>query len=414
MRTYTDDQIKFILKLRKGGKSLKEITKEFNSTYNENKTPKAMESLIFRYEDIDFSYDSNIQNIKQAFRDRKNKAKISKNYKEILEDSLSKEDFLSEFSKIMKETPLAVHKKQPKVPSKKKTKRAIIMHLSDTHFQAMIDEEELGGLNKYTEVEEARRLAFFTREVGEYKKKYRDETELYIVLNGDIGQGIIHDAESTPVMTTQFAAMVHLLTQSISYLSNKFKKVNVITTPGNHLRFMHKSNKGRQTVQKWDGFHTITYIALKGALVNHKNVSFIIPKTPYVYTKILGHNFFITHGDTVITPGNVGKTINSENIKNKINDLKDSLGPIDVIMMGHVHVATHQILNNSTHLVVNGCMSGVDGFAQSIGILHSIPVQQLFEVTEKAAVGDMRFVRLAEADKQKELDLIITPHVGKF
>jgi predicted phosphodiesterase len=158
----------------------------------------------------------------------------------------------------------------------------------------------------------------------------------------------------------------------------------------------------------------MNHIALRYALSNHKNVNFEVPITPYALTDIMGHKFLILHGDTTLSAGNIGKNISTESIKNKVNDLMSGLGRIDVVVMGHLHVPTYTILNNGAELIVNGSMSGIDEYCQSLGIMKNIPSQQMFEVTENYAVGDMRFVRLLEADKKPELEKIIEPFKGLF
>jgi hypothetical protein len=86
------------------------------------------------------------------------------------------------FNDVLKNNPIKIHKPLKSISKKTKTKRTIVAHLSDTHFQAQIDREEMGGLNGYGSTEEARRLAFFMREVAQYKLHYRDETDLVLVL----------------------------------------------------------------------------------------------------------------------------------------------------------------------------------------------------------------------------------------
>ncbi len=412
--SYTDEQIKWILEKATSELTWKEIATAFEKKFGVKKSWNAIRLTYKLYEGYELSQDEMIKNIRSTHSAKKVKAELAKENKAIL-DSLDKsEEMLESFENILKNNPIKVHKPVKFKKSKSKTERVIVMHLSDTHFQAQIDEEEMAGLNKYTSIEEARRLAFFTKEVGEFKEEYRNNTELVLVCNGDLGQGIIHDIESTPPITTQFSAMLHLLSQSISYLSTKFKKVKVICTVGNHLRMMHKSNKGRQTKEKWDNYATMLHVALKYALASHKNIEFDIPIAPFAYVDILGHKFFITHSDTILSIGYPGKSINVERAKNKINDLKEGIGHIDVVMVGHVHVDTKQILINNVTLLTNGSMSGIDPFALSIGITKSLPTQQVFEVTKEHAVGDMRSIHLNQADKMKELDKIVEPFKGKF
>lgn len=413
MAAWTEEEIRFVLGQNEKGLTKAEISEKYKEKFGLNRSRNSIKHCIETYSDYDLSEEVHVENVRKLHSTRKSKSKVAKENKALLDYIDSQDSFLKEFKEILENNPPIIY--EPfSVPSKKITERVIVMHLSDTHFQADIDEEEMGGINKYGPVEEARRLAFFTREVANYKIQHREETELVIALNGDLLQGVIHDQESTPAMTTQMAAGMHLLTQAISFLASEFKKVRVICTTGNHARMMHKGNKGRQTRQKWDSFATILHVGLKYALKSHKNVEFEIPAAPYAYVDILGHKFFFTHSDTVLSVGYPGKSINVERAKNKINDLKEGIGHIDAVCVGHVHVDTKQILPNGVVLLTNGSLSGVDEFALSIGITSNNPTQQIFEVTRDHVVGDLRSVQVLQADKEEELDEIIEPFRGKF
>lgn len=413
MATWTEKEIRFVLEQHEEGLSRSEITEEYKVKFGKKRSTNSIKHCIDTYGDYDLTEENHIDSLKKLHSTRKSKSRVAKENKIILDYLENNEKFLQEFKELLKKNPPIIYE-PVKVSSKKSTKRVVVMHLSDTHFQAGIDEEEMGGINKYGNIEEARRLAFFTREVVNYKKQHRNETELVIALNGDLIQGVIHDQESTAAVTTQVAAAMHLLTQSISYLASEFKNVKVVCTTGNHARMMHKGNKGRQTREKWDSFATILHVGLKYALKSHKNVQFDIPVAPYAYIDILGHKFLFTHSDTVLNVGYPGKSINVQNAKNKINDLKEGIGHIDAVCVGHVHVDTKQILPNGVVLLTNGSLSGVDEFALSIGITSNNPTQQVFEVTEKHVVGDLRSVQVLEADNDETLDELIEPFVGKF
>lgn len=413
MAAWTEEQIQFVLNKHEEGLSRSEIVEEYQEEFETKRTSNSIKHCIDTYKDYNLSEEVHIDSLKKLHSTRKAKSKVAKENKVILENIVQKEEFLREFEALLETNPPIIY--EPfQVNSKKTTERVIVMHLSDTHFQAQIDEDEMGGINKYGNIEEARRLAFFTREVANYKKQHREETELVIAMNGDLIQGIIHDQENTPAITTQVAASLHLLTQSISFLASEFKKVKVVCTVGNHARMMHKGNKGRQTREKWDSFATILHVGLKYALKGHKNVDFEIPTAPYAYIDILGHKFLFTHSDTVLSVGYPGKSINVENAKNKINDLKEGIGHIDAVCVGHVHVDTKQILPNGVVMLTNGSLSGLDPFALSIGITSNNPTQQIFEVTKDHVVGDLRSVQVKEADSEEELDEIIEPFNGKF
>lgn len=413
MELVTDSEVAFIVELKDKGFTWHEISEKVTKKFGINRSSDSVRNSYRRYSEVESTPLSMVRNIKDAHRARKAKSIAAKDNKVLIENQIRQEDFLTEFEAILKNNKPVLYK-PTKIPSKKPTKRVVVMHLSDMHFQAQIDEGEMGGLNKYTSTEEARRLAFFTKEVADFKLTHRNETELLIAINGDILQGVIHDLESTPAITTQVSATMHLLSQSISYLAGSYKKVRVVCTSGNHERMMHKSNKGRQTREKWDSYSTIVYAGLRIALASHKNVEFVIPETPYAYIDILGHKYLITHSDTVLNIGYPGKSIDIQRAKNVINDLKEGIGNIDVVLVGHVHVDCKNILPNGTVLMSNGSMSGIDEFALSLGITANNPTQQMFEVTADHAVGDMRSIKLANADKNKELEKIIKPFQGKF
>ena len=413
MAAWTEEEIKYVLEQDEKGIARREIAKLFNGKFGAKRTGNSIKHCIDTYQGYDLSEEVHIDSLKRLHSTRKSKSKVAKENKVILEEMITQEAFLEEFKLVLKDSKFKIHPKVKKA-TKKKFNRTIVAHISDTHFGADIDVEEMGGLNGYTNVEEARRLALFVKEVGNYKIEHRKDTDLVIALNADIIQGMIHNIDTTTPLTSQFSRALHLLSQVISYLANEFSSVKVICTTGNHGRAMHRPDKGRPTKNRWDGYSTMLNIALEYALKPFKNVTFDIPVTPYWYGKIRGHNYFIVHSDAVLSTGSIGKTVSVDVIKNKVNDLAAGIGPIDVVLAGHTHIPLATILNNGTTLLCNGNLSGVDEFCLSIGIVTNHPSQQLFEVTDKYCVGDLRNVMVLDADNDESLDKIISPFKGKF
>jgi hypothetical protein len=416
MNKYTPEMIKFVLDAKDSGLTYKQVTKQFNEKFNLNKTSNALRKVYNSYVDVDFDEETLEKAAKAQYRASAMNSRLRKINKAVIQDTVYKEDFIDSLKDVLDNNPPKIHKPVKTKKSKKKTKRTIVAHVSDTHIGCCIRKEEMDNVNEFNPTVAARRFAYYFKQVAEYKPEHRDETDLVMVLNGDLVAGIIHDQEwGVLPMTTQFSLALSIFTQGISYLAQQFNNVRVICTTGNHGRYMHKSNKGRVSNAKWDGFDVNIYIALEYALKSHKNVSFQIPETPYAKFEIQGHKFFATHGDTVVSVGNVSKTINIHRIKDQLNDISSALGEkVDVALIGHIHKATWQTLDNGTELLINGTLSGTDGFAQSIGILHNNPSQQIIEVTEKYSAGDVRFVRVKDADNMKELDKIIEPMTSSF
>jgi predicted phosphodiesterase len=319
---------------------------------------------------------------------------------------------------VLVKTPLKLHAplKQAKATKNKAASRTLVAHLSDTHYGANIAGAEVSNLNEFSWEIAARRTALFMEQIANYKPQYRQDTDCVLMVNGDIIAGVIHDQEwFADLLATQFSGALSILSQGISYLGQHFKSVRVYCTTGNHGRAMHKSSKDRAMTHKWDSYETMLFIALKQVLeVKHKNIQVEIPQAPYAILDTQGHKIFVTHGDTVINVGNPGKALNIGSISNQINKVCAGLGKIDVVTVGHTHSPVIALLDNGVHFVNNGCLSGLDGFANGIGIFDSHPTQILWEATKEHAVGDARMIQLKSADKNVSLEKIIAPFKRPF
>jgi hypothetical protein len=294
----------------------------------------------------------------------------------------------------------------------KPIKRELHLDISDIHVRAMLDPRELPL--GYQNLEEARRLAKVALETAEFKPQYRDNTALNVNILGDVIQGVLdHDPRDGAPLAEQCAAAIHLLTQMVSFFSAHFPKVTVRCVPGNHGRNVTR-HKARAMHQKWDSFETIIYYAIKGGVAHLPNVSVEIPYTPYFTYNSLGHHILGTHGDTFITVGNPGNTINVAGASKQINEINSSRNEkskIEIVTAGHVHVGSRTRLNNGVVLITNGALIPPDGFmVNGIGKLDMTCLQVLWESTEKYVAGDYRELTVdIEADKDASLDKIITP-----
>jgi predicted phosphodiesterase len=349
-------------------------------------------------------------------------SKIIKSYKNKLDDAYGKDIFMVEelsksFSEALEKVKFYIHKpvKLKQKVDKKQKKRTLVAQVSDTHFGTNIDLKELGNINEFNWTIAARRMAFLADQLVNYKPEYRANTDLIIALNGDIIGGVIHNQEFfVDLLTVQQVGTISILTQFISYLAQHFKSVTVSCTAGNHGRMTHKSSKDRATTHKYDSHEHVIYHSLNTIFKDRKNVKFNIPMTPFAIIEVQGHKIFQTHGDTIINVGNPGKSISMKNINDQINKLNNSSVGGDgvrfaAVMVGHVHVSTVQYMENGCHLIINGCLSGLDPFANSLSIFESNPAQWIFESTEEHPVGDLRLVVLKTADKDSRLDKIIVP-----
>ncbi len=297
----------------------------------------------------------------------------------------------------------------------KSPKRELHAVFSDLHIGANLDPRELP--HKYGWQEEARRLAKIVQEIADFKVKYRDETNLNINLIGDIIQGILeHDPRDGNPLSEQCGAAMHLLIQAVTFLAHHFPKVTVRCVPGNHGRNVAR-HKARAMHQKWDAFETLVYSAIKAGVAHIPNVTVEIPYTPFYIYESLGHYIMATHGDTFIEVGNPGSLINVKNLNlkmNEINATRPNGQSVELLTVGHVHIASRIRLPSGVVVMTNGALIPPDGFmVNGIGRLESTCSQTVWESTEKFVAGDYRELTVdTDTDKDASLDKIIKPFVA--
>lgn len=300
--------------------------------------------------------------------------------------------------------------KEFKPRKKKETERVLNLMLSDLHFGSMLDPREVPL--QYGHVEEARRLAGVVRMVAEWKRQYRDETELRIHLLGDIIQNQLHDPRDGAPLAEQACAAIHLLTQAFVFLASEFKKVTIYCTAGNHGRNVARHGN-RATNQKWDSIENIIYFGIKTALSHLKNTTVNIPYTPFYTYEVFGMSGFMTHGDTVIRPGFPSSTIDIAGVRKQINEINAKLGPDQKHVLfgcGHVHCHSCTKLPNRVTFITNSCLIPTDAYAQSIGIMDTSCSQTVWESVPGRMVGHRCEADVDEhTDHDKSLDALITP-----
>jgi predicted phosphodiesterase len=290
-------------------------------------------------------------------------------------------------------------------------KRAVVVCIGDTHWGSDLLASETGALN-YGKVEEARRLAQVVKQTIEYKPEYRHETELHVVLLGDLIHGNLHDLRDGAVTSEQQSRAIHLLIQAIAQFSAAYPKVTCHAVTGNHGRDKSRHQKPA-TAGKADSRETLIYSAVKMATRDCANVTWDIPMSAFATFSLFNRRVFVTHGDGVIRVGNPGQSINVAELEKQTNRLNATLKDYEefsVVIVGHVHQSAKVLLNNGVTAIINGPMTPVDPFAVSIGLFESVSSQQIFESVPGFPVGDSRTITLdANVDNDSSLDEIVRP-----
>lgn len=323
----------------------------------------------------------------------------------------SYELFLEELEKVMGSMQsLKVIPFKPR--TRAKTSRGLALVVSDLHIGADVDPEETN--HKYGVIEEARTVAHIVRTACEYKRSYRDETEVHLFLVGDLIENNLHGPSSSALLHIQTCRAMWVLGQMVAQLASNFKAVHVYCTPGNHDRDTSIHPK-RAVAQKYNAIGTTIYYGVHQRVRDIKNVTWHQPKTPWIDTTILGHRFWASHGDTNFSIGNPGKAINTSVIETKMNRINASLRDREeykVFISAHVHTGLFMRMNNGCNLVVNGGGVTPDSYVETLDIHESPQCQAMFEVTPGYAVGDARFIDMRGILTDKSLDKIIVPFRG--
>ena len=318
-------------------------------------------------------------------------------------------------SRALEENPVVIRhqKRWWKRKTPKRIKRMLSVLLSDLHFGVLVDPKEVYG-GGYTWEIARRRLAQVLVQAAEWKPEHRDDTALTLLINGDIIEGVIHihDQNIMP-LTVQTTGALYLLAGAIDFLLCHFPQIHVVCTPGNHGRVTHRG-EGRTIAQRNDSHEHSIYYALEMVFRDKPEVTFDIPDSGIGHYYAPGGHLVVTsHGDTEPTVGNVGKSMNTERLANKLRAMDSARvfkKPIDILAVGHWHTPMVLMLPHGAHTIVNGCLIGGSPFSQNgVGAWVAEPAQLMFESVEHYPLGDTRIVQLHTTDKDRNLDRVIAP-----
>lgn len=289
--------------------------------------------------------------------------------------------------------------------------------LNDTHIGLIVDPEEIGNGNSFDFKEACRRFAFYTKQVGEYKKDKRDRvSKLHLILNGDLLAGIIHGLETKGIhlLVHQINAAVHIFTHVVANLAKEYSKIEVHGIAGNHDRVIHKDHGKRPVSEVYDSYANMIYYALSVAFRNNPEITFNFPKTAYGFIDLPAGRAMYCHGDHIFSKalGYPGNSINVKGLSAAIRDfnageIAKGKPPIKLLLLAHVHTFAHFITSDGVEVYIAPSLVGLDAFAHSLTHNQSFVAQVVFESAKDFILGDSRLIRLSAADKDESLDNII-------
>lgn len=292
-------------------------------------------------------------------------------------------------------------------PSDRTRKRSVCLMLSDLHVGSDLSGRE--NPSEFGQVEEARRLEYVMRQAIDYKPQYRDDSELVLMLNGDLIDGLLlHDMRDGAPLTEQKIAWQSYMEQMVGEFAAAFPSVRVFCQPGNHGRDKLR-HPGRATSAKWDGHETMMYYGLSRACSRLPNVSFDVRFRAVTKIDLHGSWFGLSHGDTEVKLGDPDtKAKDNLAILDKINASR--LYGVEFAAWGFGHFHKPRYLPARPRVLFNGALIPPNGHARGAGYIAESQGQWLWEAVEGYPVGDARFIEVSELqDRDERLGTIIKP-----
>jgi len=186
-----------------------------------------------------------------------------------------------------------------------------------------------------------------------------DIPHLHIMCLGDIVAGMRDAGAWSPNyidmdIYDQMFAGVNAIRDVVAEWSQAFKNVTFYGLIGNHGRV---GKSGQQKIYtNWD---RICYKFIEISLQDYPNVEWNIPSSWFLQKDILGHSFYMTHGDGI--RGSMGiPYYGVERAERNILGLLDKKP--EYFCLGHFH-SPAEIQTNSGRIILNGSFLGGDMYS---------------------------------------------------
>jgi len=221
-----------------------------------------------------------------------------------------------------------------------------LLFFSDAQWGEVIRADELDGINEFNaKIAAARykRLIEKTLELSFTHEPNPRYPGIVYVRGGDMVSGDIHDELRKTNDLASIPSVVDLVaheTAGIRELLKHFKKVHVVSVPGNHGR---QSMKPEAKGFVYNNYDTLSALMLEREFKGDKRVTWLTPVSGDALLTLYGWEFCVTHGDRNGSRGGqgfIGPVATITRGMQKVLQYYAAMGRrIDVQLIGHYHVA---------------------------------------------------------------------------
>lgn len=280
----------------------------------------------------------------------------------------------------------------------------LVTFLSDVHAGEVVDPDEMDGFNAYNmDICDVRLKRYFERAVT-VARHYLSGVKydgIVLALGGDMVSGDIHDElEQTNEVSTYESVefLVPRLISGIELLANEFKKVHVVSAPGNHGRDSKKPRHKKRSAHNADT-HVGRLVAQRFA--GNADITFDVPASFDVTFKIYDSVFSMEHGDNFRFGGTSEIGAYGPVKRGTLRKSSQALAeghPFTYNLVGHFH----QYLPAAPQgFVMNGSLKGYDEYARAWHFKPEPAQQALMVVTPEHGVTVQAPVLVQKRSKER-------------
>ena len=272
-------------------------------------------------------------------------------------------------------------------PAKPKLNSATLcVMLSDTHFDEVVNPDEMEGLNAYNREIAVIRLERWSQNVVKLARHYLAGVKydgIVVLLGGDIFSGDIHEELAQTNEDTMLGSLLFWSEQiaaALDLLANEFGKVHVASVMGNHGRM---TRKPRMKLRAKTNFDWLMSKMIERHFRLDKRFTFDVPESADVLIKVYDYGMLMTHGDQVSGGGGIGgiyPPIMRLRARKQQRHLQAG-SSFDTLWMGH----WHQYISTPS-LIINGSLKGYDEYAAISNFSFEQPQQALAVVTPERGI----------------------------
>lgn len=258
--------------------------------------------------------------------------------------------------------------------------------LSDTHFDEVVNPDEIGGVNAYDREIATLRLRRYFDGVCMLARDYMAGVTfdgIVAMLGGDLVSGDIHDELAQTNEDTLPGTILYwseMIAAGIGQLADEFGKVHVPVVVGNHGRRTRKPRAKGRARDNYDWL--MAGIAAREFRADDR-VTFDIPDAFFTQFDVYGTTYRLEHGDQARGGsgwmGALGPVMRRDQKARTTATAMDQ--SYDHLVVGHWH--TYASLPEVT---VNGSTKGLDEYAAQGGFGFEPPAQALWLTTPERGI----------------------------